>query len=103
MEGFFEMRRRLTMLLALVLPLAAHSVVALAQPAGKVAATAAASAPPAASAPAASASLGVSPVPSSAGTPAPAVTVDMSARPPPEQAVTGATYAVRLRDLEQRV
>jgi hypothetical protein len=29
--------------------------------------------------------------------------VDMSARPAGEQAVTGATYAVRLRDLEQRV
>jgi hypothetical protein len=103
MEGFFEMRRRLTMLFALVLPVAAHSVMATAQPAAKGAASAAVSAPPPVAIPAASASVSASAAPSSAGTPAPATTVDMSAKPPAEQAVTGATYAVRLRDLEQRV
>ena len=89
------------MVLALVVPLAAYSVVALAQPAGKGAApassAAAAASGAASTAPAAS---GASPV---AVSPAPAVSVDMATKPADAQAVTGATYAVRLRDLEQRV
>jgi hypothetical protein len=91
------------MLFALVLPLAAPSMVAMAQPAGKGAPTVGASASVAVSIPAATASVAVSAAPSGAGVPAPAVTVDMNAKPLAEQSVTGATYAVRLRDLEQRV
>src|ERR1700722_11652978 len=108
------------MVLALVAPLAAYSVVALAPsaPAGKGAPPAASSAaaPPKASgagAPASSAASGASPAASGATapagaspvavSPAPAVSVDMSTRPADTQGVTGATYAVRLRDLEQRV
>jgi hypothetical protein len=109
------------MVLALVAPLAAYSVVALAQPApaGKSAAPAASSAAAApkasgATAPASSAASGAS-LAASGGTapsggaspvavsPAPAVSVDMATRPADTQGVTGATYAVRLRDLEQRV
>jgi hypothetical protein len=97
------------MILALVLPLAAYSVVAAAQPAGKGAAPAASSAaaptavPTAVATGAASAApppTGAAPV---AGAPAPAVTVDMTSKPAETQGVSGATYAVRLRDLEQRV
>jgi hypothetical protein len=104
------------MVLALVAPLAAYSVVALAQPAptGKGAAPAASSAaaaPKASGAAAPASSAGASPAASAgaagtlpvAGSPAPAVSVDMTTRPADTQGVTGATYAVRLRDLEQRV
>jgi hypothetical protein len=105
-EGEFRMRRRLSLVLALVVPLAAYSVGALAQPAAKApapAASAAASAAPAASGAAAApapASSGAAPVAAPATS---AVTVDMTTRPAETQGVTGATYAVRLRDLEQRV
>jgi hypothetical protein len=109
------MRRRVTMVLTLALPLAAYSLMAGAQttPKGKGAASASASASasaaPAAAAPADS-SGSASPAPSSspaaaangAGTPAP-VMVDMTANKPADQAMNGATYSVRLRDLEQRV
>ena len=97
------------MILALVLPLAAYSVVAAAQPAGKGAAPAASSAaaPAATTAPVASGAASTVPAPSSAGAaagvPSPAVTVDMATKPGETQGVSGATYAVRLRDLEQRV
>ena len=94
------------MILALVLPLAAYSVVAGAQPAGKGAAPAASSAAAAAAAPTAVVS-GAAPAPSGAApvaaAPAPAVSVDMTSKPADTQGVSGATYAVRLRDLEQRV
>jgi hypothetical protein len=103
------------MVLTLALPLAAYSLMAGAQttPKGKGAASASASASasaaPAAAAPADS-SGSASPAPSSspaaaangAGTPAP-VMVDMTANKPADQAMNGATYSVRLRDLEQRV
>jgi hypothetical protein len=90
------------MILALVLPLAAYSVVAVAQPAGKGAAPAASAGTPVASGAASAAPppTGAAPV---AGSPAPAVTVDMTTKPAETQGVSGATYAVRLRDLEQRV
>jgi hypothetical protein len=97
------------MILALVLPLAAYSVVAVAQPAGKGAAPAAssASAPTATATAVASGAASTAPVPSGAapvaGAPATAVTVDMATKPAETQGVSGATYAVRLRDLEQRV
>lgn len=103
------MRRRLTMILALVLPLAAYSVVAAAQPAGKGAAPAASSAAATAAVPTAVASGAASTAPAPSGAApvavgaAPAVTVDMATKPAETQGVSGATYAVRLRDLEQRV
>jgi hypothetical protein len=92
------------MVLALALPLAAYSLVAAAQtaapkttkaapPATSAAAQAASAAP--ATAPAASASPGTVVAP-------PVVSVDMNAKPP-DQGMNGATYSVRLRDLEQRV
>ena len=110
------MRRRVTMVLTLALPLAAYSLMAGAQttPKGKGSAAASASAPaPSAaapadssSAPAASAAASASGSPaataSGAGTPAP-VMVDMNASKPADQTMNGATYSVRLRDLEQRV
>jgi hypothetical protein len=86
------MRHRAILVLALALPLAASSLVAGAQPKGAGAA-ASASASAAAAAPAAA--------PPTA--PAAAVSVDMTTPAKPEQGMTGATYAVRLRDLEQRV
>jgi hypothetical protein len=58
----------------------------------------ASSAPPAASANAAPVASG-----SSGAAPAPAVSVDMTGKPGEPGAMSGATYAVRLRDLEQRV
>jgi len=106
------MRRRLTMVLALALPVAAYSLVAYAQPAGgkggakgaaaaSSPAAAAASAAPAASAPAAASSA------SAAAAPAPATSSSTAAAAAPagssDQGMNGATYAVRLRDLEQRV
>jgi hypothetical protein len=92
------MRRRLTILFGLLLPLAGYSVVATAQqPAGKGAAPATSSSVPATVAATAAATASAS-----VAMPAPSVTVDMRAKPG-DMAVTGATYAVRLRDLEQRV
>jgi hypothetical protein len=105
----------MTVILALVLPLAAHSVVATAQPAAKgaapAAASAAAAAPTASAAPVASGAAAAAPAASggapaagagAAGAAAP-VAVDMTTKPAETQGVSGATYAVRLRDLEQRV
>jgi hypothetical protein len=101
------MRRRVTMVLTLALPLAAYSLAAGAQTQPKAAravAAASASASAASSgatgAPAASSSA--APPGALALTPPPAVSVDMNAKPP-DQGMNGATYAVRLRDLEQRV
>jgi hypothetical protein len=92
------------MVLAFLLPLAATSMVAMAQPAKG---PAAASSAKAAASVAASAAV-AAPAAAPAGSPspgaavaAPAVSVDMTTKP--EQGVSGATYAVRLRDLEQRV
>ena len=91
------MRRRITLVVALALPVAAYSLAAGAQPKGAApAASASAAAPAASTAVAASASAPAAPPP--------ATTVDMTTKPEkPEQGMTGATYAVRLRDLEQRV
>jgi hypothetical protein len=94
------------MVFALALPLAAYSLVAGAQTAKpkatKAAAAAAASASAsAAAAPPSSAAPGASAAPSAPVAP-PVVSVDMNAKPP-DQAMNGATYSVRLRDLEQRV
>jgi hypothetical protein len=102
------------MVLTLALPLAAYSMdvaVASAQPAkpkahAAASASAASSAAPAtgsassdtAAAPSASAASGTV-----GSVPPPAVTVDMTTKPPPDTGMNGATYAVRLRDLEQRV
>jgi hypothetical protein len=99
------------------LPLAAFSAAAAPQTkapkapaaaaASSASASAAAAAAPAAAAPA-SASGAPAPAPASApagstaGAPAPAVSVDMNGKPA-DPGMTGATYAVRLRDLEQRV
>ena len=103
------MRRRV-MVLTLALPLAAYSLVAGAQTTPKGKGAAAASAAPAASAsaaPPADTSASAAPAASTApatggaGTPAP-VMVDMNSKPA-DQAMNGATYSVRLRDLEQRV
>jgi len=108
------MRRRVTMVLSLALPLAAYSFLASAQTTPKSkgaaapsAADSAAAPPPAASsssaAPADSSAAAPAPAPatSGAGTPA-AVMVDMNSKPA-DQTMNGATYSVRLRDLEQRV
>ena len=98
------MRRRLTMVLTLALPLAAYSFVAAAQTTAPKATKTAA--------PAAAASASAAPAAATAAPPAsaapgtvvapPVVSVDMNAKPP-DQGMTGATYSVRLRDLEQRV
>jgi hypothetical protein len=86
------------MVLTLALPLAAYSFVAAAQTAKPPATkAAAASASASASAPAAA------PTAPPALTAAPVVSVDMTTKPPPDTGMNGATYAVRLRDLEQRV
>lgn len=101
------------MILALLLPLAGSSLVAnaagpnpkdkAAAPAASASGASAASAAPAASA-ASAASAGSSAAPAAAASAAPAssVTVDMNAKPG-DQGMSGATYAVKLRDLEQRV
>jgi len=94
------------MILALVLPLAAYPLVAGAQPAGKGAAPAASSASSApAATPVASGAASTAPAPTGAAPVAAstAVSVDMTTKPADTQGVSGATYAVRLRDLEQRV
>jgi hypothetical protein len=92
------------MVLTLALPLAAYSLGAAAQTAkpkttkAATAASAAASASASASAsPETAASTGMA-----APTPPPAVSVDMTTQRPPDATMNGATYAVRLRDLEQR-
>src|SRR5580704_657316 len=72
-------------------------MVANAQPQPKPASTAAA---PSSTEASASPDPNAAPA-TSAVTPAPAVSVDMNAKAP--DAMTGGTYAVRLRDLEQRV
>jgi hypothetical protein len=128
------MRRRVTVVLALMLPLSLQSISMAAGPATKAGGTAAsgsagaavsagtaasstASPPSAASsaavadpyggAPAASATPAATAAPPMTAPPSvvapPAVSVDMTAKPPSDQTVTGGTYAVRLRDLEQRV
>ncbi len=90
------------MVLTLAMPLAAYSIAAGAQTQPKAAhAAAAASASPSGSGASADASASP-PGASAAPSPPPAVMVDMNAKPP-DQAMSGATYAVRLRDLEQRV
>jgi hypothetical protein len=88
------------MVLALVAPLAASLVASAAPPPGGAAgaASGAASAAVAASAPTSAAPVAVS---SAAGA-APATSVDMTTKPE-QGGMSGATYAVRLRDLEQRV
>jgi hypothetical protein len=93
------------MVFALALPLAAYSLVAGAQTAKPKATKTGAAA--AASGSASPASASASAAPSAAAAPTapvapPVVTVDMNAKPP-DQGMTGATYSVRLRDLEQRV
>jgi hypothetical protein len=92
------------MVFALALPLAAYSLVAGAQTA-KPKATKTPAAAASGSASQASAAASASDGPSGAATAPvapPVVTVDMNAKPP-DQGMTGATYSVRLRDLEQRV
>src|ERR1700733_1050003 len=101
-KGKLRMRRRVTMVLTLAMPLAAYSIAAGAQTQPRAAhAAAAASASPSGSGASADASASP-PGASAAPSPPPAVMVDMNAKPP-DQAMSGATYAVRLRDLEQRV
>jgi hypothetical protein len=100
------------MILALVAPLAAYSLGAwAAPPTGGAAAAASGSAAVAAAAPKASVAVGASAAPASSAAPvaggassgaAPATTVDMTTKPE-AGGMSGATYAVRLRDLEQRV
>jgi hypothetical protein len=103
------------MVLALGLPLAVYSIVGHAAPpkpphaaasASSAAAAPSASAPSTSAAPGSSPNAGATPVAASSAsaptTPAPAVSVDMAAKPA-DQGMSGATYAVRLRDLEQRV
>ncbi len=93
------------MVLTLALPLAAYSLVAAAQTAkpkatkasASAASASAAAAAPASAAPAATAAATAPIAP-------PVVSVDMTSnKPPPDTAMNGATYSVRLRDLEQRV
>ncbi len=93
------MRRRVTLVTALVLPVFASSFVANAQPKPTPPTTGAA-APGATDSAPTSSDPSATPAPGVA-TPAPAVSVDMNAKAP--DAMTGGTYAVRLRDLEQRV
>lgn len=105
------MRRRLTTFLALALPMAAYSLVAYAQkPGGKVSSAASSSAAAvASSAPAAAASAPAAPSASgstagtSATAPAGSSATPAAASSASDQGMNGATYAVRLRDLEQRV
>ncbi len=101
------------MVLALFLPLAGSSWAAGA-PAKTVAPDAGASAGASASAGSPVAAPSASPAPTAsdasgasnptvAVAPPGAVSVDMTAKPPTDQAMNGGTYSVRLRDLEQRV
>jgi hypothetical protein len=93
-----RMRRRVTMGLALVLPLAAYTLGASAQPIAKDKG----SAPTASAPPSSSAAHAAAPATGGAAGAPSAVTVDMNAKPA-DTAMSGATYAVKLRDLEQRV
>jgi hypothetical protein len=98
------------MVLALFLPLAGSSWAAGA-PAKTVAPDAGASASASAGSPGAAPSAGAAPAPSvasgasnqTAAAPPGAVSVDLTTKPPTDQAMNGGTYSVRLRDLEQRV
>jgi hypothetical protein len=99
------MRRRMTMILALVAPMAISSVIASAQPAkpgakGTASASAATASAPAATPPAAPVATA-----SSAAPPVTSAAVATSPAPAPAASgdLNGATYAVHLRDLEQRV
>lgn len=102
------MRRRLTVFFGsagffvLALPLAAHSIASAQAPTlpDRTAASVA-SAPTGSSARALPASSSSS-APAAAPLPAPAVSLDMTPRPA-DTSMNGATYSVRLRDLEQRV
>lgn len=94
------MRRRVMMVLSLVLPVAAYSLVAYAAPKASKAAAPNASASAQAVAPsssAAAATPAASSAPAASATAAPVASGDTGAN------MNGATYAVRLRDLEQRV
>jgi hypothetical protein len=93
------MQRRVTLVAALVLPLFASSLVANAQQ--KPAPASVGGSPPSPSGSASASPPAAAESAPSVVTPAPAVSVDMNAKPP--DAMTGGTYAVRLRDLEQRV
>ncbi len=120
------MRRRVTVVLALMLPLALQSIMMAAGPVAKAAAPSASgtaavagpvngsagtttpiATPSPSSAPAASPSVDAASAPPGSAGPAvtapPAVNVDMTMKAPTDQAMAGGTYAVRLRDLEQRV
>jgi hypothetical protein len=90
------------MVLTLALPLAAYSLVAAAQTAKPKATPASAAAASASASAAAAASASAAPT---APIAPPVVSVDMSTAngKPPDTAMNGATYSVRLRDLEQRV
>jgi hypothetical protein len=101
--------QRVTKVLGLVVPLAAYSLVAWAAPpvpakggAGAAASSALAAAPAASASVAGASSAAPVAAAASSAAPAPAVSVDM-ANKPPEQGTSGATYAVRLRSLEQSV
>ena len=98
------------MILALVLPLAAYPVLAAAQSRTSAAPPGSASSAPAPASSTATPSTAAATgstlettraAPPSASTPSP-VNVDMASRPA-DQGMNGATYAVRLRDLEQQV
>jgi hypothetical protein len=88
------------MILALLLPLAGSSLVAQAAGSGTKDKGAA---PPSSAASASAAAPSAAAPASSSSAPAAAVTVDMNAAKPADSAMNGATYAVKLRDLEQRV
>jgi hypothetical protein len=91
------------MVLTLALPLAAYSLVAAAQTAKPKTTKASAAAASASASASAAAAASASAAPTAPIAP-PVVSVDMSTNSkPPDQAMNGATYSVRLRDLEQRV
>jgi hypothetical protein len=87
------------MTLALLVPLAGSSLVASAGPNPKDKAATPAASASASAAPAASGSAAAPAAPA----PASSVSVDMSNKPAADQGMNGATYAVKLRDLESRV
>jgi hypothetical protein len=102
---------RVMSVLTLALPLVAYSLVAGAQakgpskggaPSGSASAIGTTAAPSTAASADSSSSSSPSPG-AAAGTPPAAVSVDMTTKAPPNQGMNGATYAVRLRDLEQQV
>ncbi len=104
MKGKPPMRRRAALVIALALPLYAVGATAVAAPPATTASASATApaAPAGAPAPAVSASVAASA--SAPAAPAAAVSVDMTSPPKPEQGATsGATHAVHLRNLEQRV